>query len=108
MPFVPAGLIATLADGLGEADAVLPASEGPRGVEPMCAGYGPACRRPMEEAIARGDLRAISFHPAVRTCILSPETVAAFGDPATLFFNINAPDDLIQADALWQHLASSR
>jgi molybdopterin-guanine dinucleotide biosynthesis protein A len=108
MPFVPPGLIAALARGLGEADAVLPASGGRRGVEPMCAGYGPACRRPMEEAIARGDLRAISFHPAVRTCILPPESVAAFGDPAALFFNINTPDDLIQADALWQHLASSR
>jgi hypothetical protein len=34
--------------------------------------------------------------------------VAAFGDPAALFFNINSPDDLIQAGALWQQLASSR
>jgi len=108
MPFVPAGLIAALARGLGEADAVLPASGGRRGIEPMCAGYGPGCRVPMEEAIARGDLRAISFHSAVRTSILSPESVAAFGDPAVLFFNINSPDDLTQADALWQQLASSR
>ena len=108
MPFVPAGLIALLASGLGEADAVLPASAGRRGLEPMCAGYGPACRGPIEEAIARGDLRAISFHPAVRISILSPEVVAAFGDPAALFFNINAPDDLTQADKLWQQLASSR
>lgn len=108
MPFVPAGLIAALARGLGAADAVLPASGGRRGLEPMCAGYGPACRGPMEQAIARGDLRAISFHSAVRTSILSPDSVSAFGDPAVLFFNVNSPDDLTQADALWQQLASSR
>jgi molybdopterin-guanine dinucleotide biosynthesis protein A len=108
MPFVPPGLIAALARGLGEADAVLPASGGRRGLEPMCAGYGPGCRGPMERAIARGDLRAISFHSAVRISILSPDAVSAFGDPAVLFFNINSPDDLTQADALWQQLASSR
>jgi hypothetical protein len=62
----------------------------------------------MEQAIARGDLRAISFHSAVRISILSPDAVSAFGDPAVLFFNINSPDDLTQADALWQQLESSR
>lgn len=108
MPFVPPGLIAALARGLEEADAVLPASGGRRGLEPMCAAYGPGCRGPMEQAIARGDLRAISFHSAVRISILSPDAVSAFGDPAVLFFNINSPDDLTQADALWQQLASSR
>ena len=107
MPFVPAGLLRLLATELGRADAVLPTSGGRRGVEPMCAGYGPACQPAIEDAIAAGDLRAIAFHSAVRTCILPPETVAAFGDPTALFFNVNAPDDLTQADALWRRLASS-
>lgn len=107
MPFVPAGLIRCLADELAGADAVLPASGGRRGVEPMCAGYGPACLAPIKSAIATGDLRAIAFHSAVRTCILPAERVAAFGDPDTLFFNVNSQDDLIQADALWRRLASS-
>jgi len=95
-------------DPLERADAVLPASGGRRGVEPMCAGYGPACESPIRSAIAAGDLRAISFHSAVRTCILPAETVAAFGDPSTLFFNVNSQDDLTQADALWRRLASSQ
>ncbi len=107
MPFVPPSLIRLLAGALGDADAVLPSSGGRRGVEPMCAGYGPACRAPIEAAIATGDLRAIAFHSAVRTCILPPETVAACGDPAVLFFNVNSQDDLTQADALWRRLASS-
>lgn len=108
MPFVPAGLLRELAAGLCDgADAVLPASTGRRGLEPMCAGYGPACRPAIESAIAAGDLRAIAFHSAVRTCILPVESVAAHGDPSTLFFNVNSPDDLTQADALWRRLASS-
>lgn len=108
MPFVPAALLRLLGGALDRADAVLPASGGRRGVEPMCAGYGPACRPAIEAAIARGDLRAIAFHSAIRTCILPAETVAAFGDPSTLFFNVNSQDDLTQADALWRRLAFSR
>jgi len=107
MPFVPASLVRMLASRLAEADAVLPASGGRRGVEPMCAGYGPACRAPIEAAIAGGDLRAIAFHSAIRTCILPAPEVAVHGDPSTLFFNVNSPDDLTQADALWRRLASS-
>ena len=107
MPFVPAALLRRLAGELARADAVLPASGGRRGVEPMCAGYGPVCRPAIEAAIVRDDLRAIAFHSAVRTCILPAETIAAFGDPSTLFFNVNSQDDLTQADALWRRLASS-
>ncbi|HEY6948348.1 MAG TPA: NTP transferase domain-containing protein, partial [Gemmatimonadales bacterium] len=43
MPFVTSGLVRTLADGLAEWDAFLPESDGRRGVEPLCAAYGPAC-----------------------------------------------------------------
>ena len=107
MPFVPPMLLRLLAEGLRDADAVLPSSGGRRGVEPMCAGYGPACRPAIEAAIAEGDLRAIAFHSAVRTCILPAEAVAVCGDPAVLFFNVNSQDDLTQADALWRRLASS-
>lgn len=108
MPFVPAGLLRGLAEGLEQADAVLPASGGRRGVEPMCAGYGPACGPAIRTAIAAGDLRAIAFHSGVRTCILPAERVAEYGDPSILFFNVNTQDDLTQADALWRRLASSR
>ena len=49
MPFVSEALLRRLADGLETHDACLPQSDGRRGVEPLCAAYGPACR----EAIAR-------------------------------------------------------
>lgn len=108
MPFVPAGLIAHLAAQLELGDAVLPASEARRGVEPLCAAYGPACRIPMEDAIDRDDLRAIAFHDAVKTCILPLEDVAGFGNPEVMFFNVNTKEDLKRADKLWRQRESFR
>lgn len=108
MPFVPPALIRCLADGLADRDACLPESGGRRGVEPLCAAYGPACGPAIERALAREDRRAIAFHRDVKTGILSLEKVRALGDPGLFFFNVNTPDDLAEADALWQHSASSR
>lgn len=100
MPFVPAPLLARLARELDRADAVLPASGGRRGAEPLAAAYGPGCRAAMERALDRGDYRAIGFHAAVRVAILPPDEVAAFGEPARLFFNVNTADDLARAQTL--------
>ena len=108
MPFVPAGLIDMLARAVAVADVAIPASDGRRGVEPLCAAYGPACAEPMRRRIEAKDLRAIAFHEEVRVSILSLDTIRQFGDPDMLFFNVNTPEDLIKADRLWQRHASSR
>jgi molybdopterin-guanine dinucleotide biosynthesis protein A len=108
MPFVPAGLIRALAEGLASADACLPESGGRRGLEPMCAGYGPATEPAIAACLDAGDLRAISFHSRIKVGILSAERVRSFGDPAVLFFNVNTAEDLAEADQLWQRHESSR
>ena len=108
MPFVPAGLLRELAAALTEADAVLPASDGKRGVEPLVAAYGPACLKAIGRAIGRGDRRAIAFHEEVRVGILPLERVRRFGDPAVIFLNVNTSDDLAQAEAEWQARGSVR
>jgi len=100
MPFVTPGLVRALADGLAEWDALLPESDGRRGVEPLCAAYGPACAAAIAASLEAGDLRAIGFHHAVRVGRLPLEAVRRLGDPARLFFNINTADDLARADAL--------
>jgi molybdopterin-guanine dinucleotide biosynthesis protein A len=104
MPFVPAALLRALSDGAtaGDYDAFLPESSGKRGLEPLCAVYGPACRAPIEQRLDSGDLQAISFHADVRVGILSLALVKGFGDPDELFFNVNTPDDLARAEALWR------
>lgn len=100
MPFVTEELLRELAAGLESADACLPASDGPRGVEPLCAAYGPAVRPAIEEALTRGDRRAVAFHDSVRVAILNGEIVRSFGDPKRLFFNVNTAEDLERANRM--------
>jgi len=100
MPFVPAALVRALAEGLSDADVVIPESASRRGIEPLCAAYGPACGPAIRSALAQGDRRAIGFHQRVRVARLPTATVLNYGDPGVLFFNVNAPGDLRQAEAL--------
>src|SRR3989475_6096770 len=107
MPFVPEALLSALVAGAasGGYDAFLPESSGRRGLEPLCAVYGPACAPAIARRLDSGDLQAISFHADVRVGILSLAEVKAFGDPDELFFNVNTPDDLERAEALWRRRA---
>lgn len=107
MPFLNGPLLSSIVDLFqdGYYDAVLPESSGRRGLEPLCAVYGPACSPAIEKRLSTGDLRAISFHPDVRVGILSLARVKEFGDPTQLFFNVNAPADLERAEAMWQQRA---
>jgi molybdenum cofactor guanylyltransferase len=102
MPFVSPALLLALVEGSAGYDAFLPESDSRRGVEPLCAVYGPACAAPIERQFARGDLKAIGFHPDVKVGTLSLDRVRTFGEPTRLFFNVNAPDDLERAEAMWR------
>ena len=102
MPFVTADLLRALVEGSAGCDAFLPESDGRRGVEPLCAVYGPACGPAIERQLARDDLRAIGFHADVNVGTLPLERVRVFGDPDVLFFNVNTPADLERAEAVWR------
>lgn len=105
MPFVSRELLTALVEGAGDYDAFLPESGGRRGLEPMCAVYGPACEAPIRTLLDDEDFRSIGFHEAVRVGTLPLEQVHAFGDPETLFFNVNTAEDLEQAEELWRQHA---
>jgi molybdopterin-guanine dinucleotide biosynthesis protein A len=107
MPFVSESLVRALAESLDGADAVLPQSDGRRGVEPLCAAYGSACGEAIAASLAEDDLRAIGFHRRIRVGILPLDQVRALADPDLLFFNVNTADDLARADQLWRRRASS-
>jgi molybdopterin-guanine dinucleotide biosynthesis protein A len=108
MPFVPIKLLEALINGAADYDVFLPESTGRRGIEPLCAVYGPACAGPMAERLDDEDYQAIGFHDAVRVGRLPLDTVRTFGDPEELFFNVNAPEDLTRAEELWRERESSR
>jgi molybdopterin-guanine dinucleotide biosynthesis protein A len=108
MPFVPAALLRELAAGLAAADVAIPESGSRRGVEPLCAAYGPACGPAIRAALARDDRRAIGFHGDVRVARLPAPQVLKYGAPDVLFFNVNTPEDLQHAEELCRTRDSSR
>ena len=95
LPLVPVALLRALAEALPGHDAVVPVS--PRGREPLCAAYGPACLAPIEARRAVGDRRMTAFWPDVRVREWTGPEVARFGDPEALFLNLNTDADLTRA-----------
>jgi len=100
MPFVPPALLAELARRVPREGVVVPQSGGPRGVEPLCAAYGADCLAAIDRAVARGERAVISFFGEVRVEVLDTATVSAFGDPESMFFNVNWPEDRRRAEQL--------
>jgi molybdopterin-guanine dinucleotide biosynthesis protein A len=92
-PFVPAALVRALADA--PEPLVVPAPGGE--AQPLVARWTPALLPALEHAL---DLE----EPLRRTvAALSPRLLedaelAAFGDPARVFFNVNTPADLRHAE----------
>ena len=94
-----AELLAQIRNAGEHADAVVPESDSRRGLEPLCAYYGPACVPAIERRIESGDRRVIAFYDDVRLARISAAEVAAFGDPALLFMNVNTPEERVLAEA---------
>ena len=100
MPFVSPELLTLIRDRpRGTAMAVIPQS--PSGDEPFCALYTPRCLPIIEAALDAGDLRlsgVIARLPSVER--ISMSDIQSIGDPATLLFNVNTPEDLAHAEAI--------
>lgn len=97
MPFLSEALLRNILERRHAHDAVLPESEGPRGMEPLCAWYGTACIPALESALDRGDARMIGFHADVDVHRIPLDEVRVFGDPTLLFMNLNTVADLHRA-----------
>jgi molybdopterin-guanine dinucleotide biosynthesis protein A len=96
LPYASEGLLRALrAVGERGYDAAVPESAtSGRGVEPLCAWYGPSCLAAIERRLDAGDRMVVSFFEDVRVARLSAAEVSQWGDPARIFFNVNTPDDL--------------
>lgn len=103
MPFVPETLLRALVAAGRHADVAVPESGSRRGLEPLCAYYGPNCLPAIERRLEAGDKRVIGFYDDVRVVHLPAAEVARFGDPDVMFLNVNTPDELGQAE---RHVAS--
>jgi molybdopterin-guanine dinucleotide biosynthesis protein A len=99
MPFLSAALIRHLVERAGEADVVIPEAAGE--LQTLHAVYGKACLPAMAERLRAGRLKITGFFADVRVLTVPAETVAQFEAPELAFMNLNTPDDLTRARALW-------
>lgn len=97
MPFPSVTLLRHLREQGEHFDAVLPESDGRRGVEPLYAFYHVRCLPAIERAIERNDRRMIGFHADVSVHRVPLDEVRKHGDPAVLFMNVNERGDLDSA-----------
>jgi molybdopterin-guanine dinucleotide biosynthesis protein A len=102
MPFLSSRLLALLVDRAAADEVVVPESGSRRGLEPLHAFYGSGCRTAIETALERGDRHVVSFFPDVRVRTIPRAEVSAFGDPDTLFMNVNTPEDRDRAELILQ------
>jgi molybdopterin-guanine dinucleotide biosynthesis protein A len=100
MPFVAPALLRRLVRDAEPGAVSIAASDGPRGMEPLCAVYGVGCAPAIEAALDRGDRAIVSFLADVDVRRLPLEEVRRHGDPETLFFNVNRPEERQRAEEL--------
>ena len=105
MPFVTSSLLDALVAGAGRHDVFLPESDGPLGVEPLCGVYGPGTGPVIRASLEEADYRATAFHARVAVGTMALDRVRSLGDPGELFFNVNEPADLAEAERRWRRSA---
>lgn len=103
MPFLSGPFIGYLAGRAAEADVVVPEAAGE--LQTLHAVYGRACLPAMARRLAAGQLKVTGFFDDVRVLRVDAATVARFEDPVRAFMNLNTPDDLARARALWTERA---
>ncbi|MDR7866601.1 MAG: molybdenum cofactor guanylyltransferase [Sporomusaceae bacterium] len=93
MPYFTARLAAYLLSRKDGHDAVVPRTG--EDWEPLCAVYSRACAGPIEQCLRDGVRKVFRFYPAVKVLAVTGEELDAAGLPANMFFNLNAPQDLV-------------
>lgn len=103
MPFLSPPLLRRLLAEAGReppADVSAPASDGRRGVEPLCAYYSTRCIAPIEAELERGERHVVGFFEDVLVRALPLEEVRAYGDPEVLFLNVNTLEERDAAERI--------
>jgi molybdopterin-guanine dinucleotide biosynthesis protein A len=100
MPFLSPGLLSEILVRRTDNDVVIPTSDGPRGVEPLCAFYATTCIAAIDDALARDDARMIGFHDSVKVDRIPGDVVRTFGDPAVMFMNLDSEADRLSAEQI--------
>jgi len=104
MPFVNQALIETMIGLAAGYDAVLPEVPSRRTGEvfrePLHALYRRSCLPAIDAKLAHGERQVVSFLPDVRVRLVSPEEILRLDPDFRSFFNINSPDDWLEAQRM--------
>ncbi|MCK5504118.1 MAG: molybdenum cofactor guanylyltransferase [Thermodesulfovibrionia bacterium] len=96
-PFVKKELLEIILAGIEQhVDVVIP--ETSKGFEPLCSIYSKQCLRPIEQQLIGGKLKIQGFFRNVRVKKIHEKYLRQKDPDLVSFFNINTPDDLIQAE----------
>ena len=102
MPFLKREFIEYMQTRTDGYDVVIPRTEV---LQPMHAIYATGCLPHIEALMREGNLKILDFFDKVRLKEVGSEEVARFDPRGIMFFNINTPQDLEEAERL--HSASS-
>ena len=102
LPHLPAPMLRRLAEvGEQSPDTVIaPASPGPLGMEPLCAWYPTSAAPVVETMLEEGERALTALLRRTGAQLLPREEIAQFGDPASLFLNVNTLADAERAVTL--------
>lgn len=105
LPFVSRPLVEHLWSRSGEADVIVPRRGGE--FEPLHAVYARSVLPAVEAALEAGKARMISFFPDVQVLAIEQEELALHDPKGMSFLNVNTPQELIEAEALWAQPGAS-
>lgn len=99
MPFLPPALVGHLLARLGGGvRAVVPRHEG---LHPVCAAYDHGILPEIRAALDEGIRAVRQFLEDLEGVVYADEELRGFGDPGVYLMNVNSPDDLARARALY-------
>jgi molybdenum cofactor guanylyltransferase len=105
LPFVNRLLLEHMVAQCTNADVVVPQWEGT--YQTLHAVYNrKRTLRAVEEALAAGERRMISFYPQLRVHTVTPDEIHQFDPQGRSFFNVNTPEELQEAERLLAELRS--
>ncbi|GAB6904453.1 Molybdenum cofactor guanylyltransferase [Desulfosarcina cetonica] len=100
-PFVKPEMIALVLDQIdGKADLIVPSTDS--GYEPMFAVYRKTCLPAMVWQLERDLLKIKGLFRKVRVKAVAEGDLRTVDPELVSFFNMNTPDDLVKAEALYQ------
>jgi molybdopterin-guanine dinucleotide biosynthesis protein A len=99
MPFIALELVDHLRSLVGKADVIIPRLDA--SYEPLLAVYrASTCLPAIDRSLEAGNARMISFFSDVKVLPIETEVIDRLDPQRLSFFNLNTPEDVLQAEAI--------